>query len=254
MAPDNVNLQLPDPAGQAQGSVLPRTNSHDSIQVPTHPLLSPGPNELTSTTNTATGGSSSASPPTYVPYVPRQQRPLPTSPSTAAKSAVSSTPVSRQTPSSVSSTSHSGVNTTSAATSKLQMQNLKAAAQKIGLNGTSFGWAMLEKLSNDAEFERSWTALTSGKATLLLPAEESFMGEKITPEMVEDHVVFFDLASRSSTPVVTLSGLRGYLRMYVILSRLSYYFTKLEDLFLHFSQLLHQHPSLFNHFTPRVFE
>jgi hypothetical protein len=91
------------------------------------------------------------------------------------------------------------------------MQNLKAAAQRIGLNGTSFGWEILEKLSNEAEFEKSWTALTVGKATILLPAEDSHVAEKITPEMVEDHVVFFDLASRSSTSVVTLSGLRGNL-------------------------------------------
>jgi hypothetical protein len=98
------------------------------------------------------------------------------------------------------------------------MQNLKAVAQRIGLNGTSFGWAMLEKLANETEYEKALTALTIGKATLLLPAEDSFVGEKITPDMVEDHVIFFDLASRASTPVVTLSGLRGTLKEYVILS------------------------------------
>lgn len=92
------------------------------------------------------------------------------------------------------------------------MQNLKAVAQKIGLNATSFGWAMLEKLANEAEYEKAWAALTVGKATLLLPAEDTFIWEKITADMIEDHVIFFDLASRASTPVVTLSGLRGTLK------------------------------------------
>jgi len=211
MVPGNDHLRPVDSIGKAQGTKLPRNPSHESLA--THPLLSSGPSEPISIGITNNTGSPSTSPqPLYVPYVPRQQRPLPTSPTTAAKSTVSSTPVSRQTSVSHSATSVGGANATSAATSKLQMQNLKAAAQKIGLIGTSFGWAILEKLANESEFEKAWNALTVGKATLLLPAEDAFVGEKITPDMVEDHVMFIDLASRASTPVVTLSGLRGSLK------------------------------------------
>lgn len=214
MVSHDANLKIPVSTDNVQGAKLPRTLSHESLTVPTHPLLTSAHDDTASISSLAgISGSPSSSPkPAYVPYVPRQQRPLPTSPTTAAKYAVSSTPVSRQIPAALSTPSSSGATTTSAATSKLQMQNLKAAAQKIGLNGTSFGWAMLEKIANEAGYEKSWNALAAGKATLLLPAEDSFVGEKISPDMVEDHIIFFDLASRTSTPVVTLSGLRGTLK------------------------------------------
>lgn len=214
MVSNEGHLKIPESTDDAQGAKLPRTSSRESLPVPAHPLLSSGADEAASITSIS--GSPSSSPkPAYVPYVPRQQRPLPTSPTTAAKSAVSSTPVSRQTSAPLAMATSSGTSTTSAATSKLQLQNLKAAAQRIGLNGTSFGWAMLEKIANEAGFEKAWNALAAGNATILLPAENSFVGEKITPDMVEDHVIYFDLASRASTPVVTLSGLRGTLKEYV---------------------------------------
>lgn len=210
MSSDSDRLKPPGSIGRAQGARLVHSSSRESLT--THPLLSSVSSEPTAAVANPGGSPSSSPQPAYVPYVPRQQRPLPTSPPTAAKSAIASVPVSRQTSATHNVSNSGGPSTASAATSKLQMQNLKAAAQKIGLNGTSFGWMMLEKLASEVEWEKVWNALTAGKATLLLPAEESHVGEKITPEMVEDHVVFFDLASRASTPIVTLSGLRGTLK------------------------------------------
>lgn len=210
MASEAGHLKLPDSANHSISGKLHRSSSRESLPAPSHPLLSTSPNEQG--TLVSSGSPSNSSQPVYVPYVPRQQRPLPASPTSVPKPAVSSTPVSRQAPASLNTAAASGTSTTSAATSKLQMQNLKAVAQKIGLNATSFGWAMLEKLANEAEYEKAWAALTVGKATLLLPAEDTFIGEKITADMIEDHVIFFDLASRASTPVVTLSGLRGTLK------------------------------------------
>jgi len=46
------------------------------------------------------------------------------------------------------------------------MVNLKAAAQGIGLDITSLGWVILEKLSQDGETEEwsdIWGAITKGK-------------------------------------------------------------------------------------------
>jgi hypothetical protein len=252
MTPNSEHLRPHDAIGKAQGSKLPHNSSRESLA--THPLLSSGPSEPISTGITNDTSSISSSPQTvYVPYVPRQQRPLPTSPSTAAKSTVSSTPVSRQPSAPLNATSTSGASTTSAATSKLQLQNLKAAAQKIGLNGTSLGWAILEKLANEGEFEQAWTALTVGKATLLLPAEDAHAGEKITADLVGDHVVFFDLASRACTPVVTLSGLRGELKEYVIPQAIVTRLKTFTDLFLHSNRPSRLHANLSNHCTHQVY-
>ncbi|KAF7329907.1 VPS9 domain-containing protein [Mycena kentingensis (nom. inval.)] len=99
------------------------------------------------------------------------------------------------------------------ATSKLQMVNLKAAAQNVGLDTGSFGWAILEKLvaSEGGEWTEVWSALAVGKATLLLPLEPAAQNDKITADMVKDHVVLCDGPSRKNAHIVTLSGLRGTL-------------------------------------------
>ncbi|KAI9573913.1 hypothetical protein HD554DRAFT_2166739 [Boletus coccyginus] len=90
--------------------------------------------------------------------------------------------------------------------------NLKAAAQSIGLEPTSIGWAILDKISYEGdtsdEWSEIWNALTKARATLLLPAEPSSGHDSITPEFVQDHLV---VSSRENTAVVTLSGLRGQL-------------------------------------------
>lgn len=55
------------------------------------------------------------------------------------------------------------------ATSKLQLMNLKAAAQGLGLDTGSFGWAILEKLASSDEIDEwgaIWSAITAGKVRL----------------------------------------------------------------------------------------
>ncbi|KAF7794468.1 hypothetical protein EIP86_005602 [Pleurotus ostreatoroseus] len=99
------------------------------------------------------------------------------------------------------------------ATSKLQLMNLKAAAQKGGLDAASTGWALLEKLGtgtdHSPEWDEIWNAISFGKATLLLPLEAWPANETITTEFVKDHLAFWDGSTQRNAPVVTLSGLRG---------------------------------------------
>ncbi|KAG5730904.1 Vacuolar protein sorting-associated protein 9a, partial [Termitomyces sp. T112] len=102
------------------------------------------------------------------------------------------------------------------AASRLQLVNLKAAAQNIGLDTGSVGWAILEKLvhesdHHDAEWTEIWSVVTTGKSTLLLPLESSSSHDKLTPEFVKDHIILCDSSSRTSVPIITLSGLRGTL-------------------------------------------
>ena len=86
--------------------------------------------------------------------------------------------------------------------------NLKAAAQNIGLDGSSVGWAILEKFISETDHSPEWNeiwhalstdkvsrlgirlgfALTSPQATLLLPREPNT--EVITPELIRSHVMF----------------------------------------------------------------
>ncbi|PBK86415.1 hypothetical protein ARMGADRAFT_1169145 [Armillaria gallica] len=167
--------------GRTQGRLLSRTPSNESLAA--HPLLSP------------TGDS----PQRYVPYTPRQR--LPTTTAT--------TTTNVQPSASTSNTQHQGD-----ATSKLQLMNLKAAAQNIGLDTGTVGWAILEKLASETESAEEWvdvwSAVTNGKATLLLPLEPA-TNERITADFVKDHIVLCDGASRKDAPIVTLSGLRGVL-------------------------------------------
>ncbi|KAK0499075.1 hypothetical protein EDD18DRAFT_1250628 [Armillaria luteobubalina] len=167
--------------GRTQGRLLSRTPSNESLTA--HPLLSP------------TGDS----PQRYVPYTPRQR--LPTTTATTTTNVLPSA--------STSNTQHQGD-----ATSKLQLMNLKAAAQSIGLDTGTVGWAILEKLASETESAEEWvdvwSAVTNGKATLLLPLEPA-TNERITADFVKDHIVLCDGASRKDAPIVTLSGLRGVL-------------------------------------------
>ncbi|KAF9244216.1 hypothetical protein BU15DRAFT_86138 [Melanogaster broomeanus] len=189
----------PSSIGRAQGSTVARSGSRESIT--THPLLSPGPS--------VTGTSSQLPSPTpdtgshtsnskYVPYTPRQR---PATTSTTAQPPVS--------PSAQQPQSYGG------ATGKLQLMNLKAAAQGIGLDTGSLGWAILEKISYEGntseDWSEIWAAVTKGKASLLLPLEQDPGHERITPEFVKDHTIICDTTSRNNTAVVTLSGLRGQL-------------------------------------------
>ncbi|CAK5273819.1 unnamed protein product [Mycena citricolor] len=159
-----------------------------------HPLLSP------SSPNTPDPTQRIPSPvPRYVPYTPRQ-RSAPTAATTIGttthSSAVASAPQQQ-----------------GGATSKLQLMNLKAEAQNIGLDTSSVGWAILEKLvgSDGGEWTDVWSALAVGKATLLLPLEPAASSDRITADFVKDHIVLCDGPSRKNAHIVTLSGLRGTL-------------------------------------------
>ncbi|KAK0484425.1 hypothetical protein IW261DRAFT_1549253 [Armillaria novae-zelandiae] len=167
--------------GRTQGRLLSRTPSNESLTA--HPLLSP------------TGDS----PQRYVPYTPRQR--LPTTTATTTTNVLPSA--------STSNTQHQGD-----ATSKLQLMNLKAAAQSIGLDTGTVGWAILEKLASETESAEEWvdvwSAVINCKATLLLPLEP-VANERITADFVKDHIVLCEGASRKDAPIVTLSGLRGVL-------------------------------------------
>ncbi|KAG6820412.1 hypothetical protein H0H93_000658 [Arthromyces matolae] len=126
--------------GRTGGSQIQRVPSNELLAA--HPLLSPG-----HSFDSASGPAS----PRYVPYTPRQR----VSP-TAATTGTTIHPPSPQ---------HQGE-----ATSKLQLVNLKAAAQNIGLDAGSVGWAILEKLvqendHQDSEWTEILTSVTSGKLT-----------------------------------------------------------------------------------------
>ncbi|PCH44498.1 hypothetical protein WOLCODRAFT_105227 [Wolfiporia cocos MD-104 SS10] len=186
------------PGSLGRHSPVPRVPSHESIS--THPLLSPPP--PASPTTAASPDNGAPANPRYVPYTPRQ-RVAPTSATTGTTMHPSMSASQQQNP------------FQGDATSKLQMMNLKAAAQRIGLDAASTGWAILERLSTEAdhgpEWNEIWNALSVSKATLLLPLNPHRASEPITPEFIKDHIALCDGASRNNAPIVTLSGLRGTL-------------------------------------------
>ncbi|KAJ7481797.1 hypothetical protein FB451DRAFT_1237212 [Mycena latifolia] len=176
------NMDHPFPAasiGRSQG----HTTSSELLTA--HPLLSPSPTAPNSPDHTQRSHSPSGNGPHYVPYTPRH-RGTPTAATTTGM------------------TTHPR---------KLQLMNLKAAAQNVGLDHGSVGWAILEKLvsSDGGEWVEIWSALSIGKATLLLPLEQAANNEKVTTEFVKDHVVLCDGPSRKNAHIITLSGLRGTL-------------------------------------------
>ncbi|KZT70854.1 hypothetical protein DAEQUDRAFT_667251 [Daedalea quercina L-15889] len=179
-----------------RNSSISRNASHESIA--THPLLSPpAPGSPTTTLADSVSGA-----PRYVPYTPRH-RVTPTSATSGATMQPSISAAGQQ------NASYSD------ATSKLQIMNLKAAAQRIGLDTTTTGWAILERLSTEIdhgpEWNDIWNALSFSKATLLLPLDSNRSNEPITPDFIKDHIALCDGVGRSNVPVVTLSGLRGTL-------------------------------------------
>ncbi|EED81888.1 predicted protein [Postia placenta Mad-698-R] len=195
MIPSRRDSLFP-PGSLGRNSPVSRTASHESLS--THPLLSPPPpGSPTSATSVESATSSS---PRYVPYTPRQ-RVAPTSATTGTTMHPSISAPQQQ--------------STSDATSKLQVMNLKAAAQRIGLDSGSVGWAILERLSTETdhgpEWNDIWNALSVSKATLLLPLEPYKPSEVITAEFIKDHIALCDGQAKSNAPIVTLSGLRGTL-------------------------------------------
>ncbi|KAJ7165105.1 hypothetical protein C8R46DRAFT_304496 [Mycena filopes] len=181
--------------GRSQG------HSTSSELLTAHPLLSPTPTTPNSPDYIQRSHSPNGNAPTkYVPYTPRQ-RSTPTAATTTGMTTH---------PSVVAAASH---HQQGDATSKLQLLNLKSAAQNVGLDTGSVGWAILEKLvaTVGGEWTDIWAALSVGKATLLLPLEPAANNEKITADFVRDHVILCDGPSRKNAHIVTLSGLRGTL-------------------------------------------
>ncbi|KAF8584031.1 hypothetical protein K439DRAFT_1653309 [Ramaria rubella] len=194
MSPSRDGLFPSASIGRSGSPQLQRIASHESLNA--HPLLSPSsPSPSASNHGHAPDASASAAP-RYVPYTPRHRPP--TSSATTGMTTQPSMPVAA---------SHQHLQ--GGATSKLQQQNLKAAAQGIGLGSGTVGWAILEKLvdgETGVEWDEIWSAISTAKPTLLLPLEP-YSGEVITPELVRDHIAFCNATSPS--PLVTLSGLRG---------------------------------------------
>ncbi|KAJ7026588.1 hypothetical protein C8F04DRAFT_107931 [Mycena alexandri] len=181
--------------GRSQG------HSTSSELLTAHPLLSPTPSTPNSPDYSQRSHSPSGNAPKYVPYTSTRQRSTPTAATTTGMTTH---------PSVVAAASH---HHQGEATSKLQLMNLKAAAQNVGLDTSSVGWAILEKLvaTVGGEWTDIWTALSVGKATLLLPLEPAANNEKITADFVRDHVILCDGPSRKNAHIITLSGLRGTL-------------------------------------------
>ncbi|KAJ9103799.1 hypothetical protein QFC21_002261 [Naganishia friedmannii] len=105
-------------------------------------------------------------------------------------------------------------------TSRLQLQRLKAAAQKAGLVGdgkaegsASLGMKMLEvaveRAQSGRKMGREWAVVVGclGKATLLLPSSPAST-LPLTPQTFKDHIVF---ATPTGDVLATMSGLIGYL-------------------------------------------
>ena len=142
---------------RAHGAIV-RTSSHESLTA--HPLLSPtlpgsSSSSISSSSTTAVDAHSTpVATPRYVPYTPRQRAP-PTS--TATGLTIQSTVQASPQP-------HSSQGD---ATSKLQLMNLKAAAQKGGLDSASTGWAILKRLGIETdhgpEWNKIWDAISLGK-------------------------------------------------------------------------------------------
>ncbi len=154
--------------GRSQGLLIQRAPSPApslTRETPTaHPLLSPSPSSAPPTNSTApTADAQDASTPgtRYATYTPRHR----TAPTTGT---------TLQSSQSVSPQQQPGG---SAAATKLQLMNLKAYAQSIGLETNSLGWEMLEKLvaehDNNPEWADIWTALTIGKVLVLFTARNN---------------------------------------------------------------------------------
>ncbi|KAI8985598.1 hypothetical protein BD414DRAFT_59587 [Trametes punicea] len=181
------------------GLNIQRNSSHESLTA--HPLLSPppGPSLSTSPSSTAVASPSDTTPaPRYVPYTPRQR----------------GTPSPATTTTTTGASMHPAAPPDRDAANRLQLMNLKAAAQKEGLDAASTGWLILERFALEAErgseWNELWNAIVDGKATLLLPRDQHTSNVPITPDFIKDHVAFCDAgASSRTTSVTTLSGLRG---------------------------------------------
>lgn len=230
----SVGSNLLNPSSEQHRS-LSRQSSRESLNVIAHPLLSPSStgSALSGSSGSGSAAASSNSPSTtwdngysssalgYVPYTRTpKHKPSPASPTHptphVSHSSSNPSPSVIVTPATTSSSSSSANHLD--ATTKLQLMNLKAAAQALGLDAGSVGWAMLEALLGEhgTEWDTIWNALSTGKATLLLPSEPlaSLKGKStntslISPEFVKNHVFYTEFEGKVPGRAVSLSGLRG---------------------------------------------
>ncbi|QRV88906.1 nuclear receptor corepressor 2 [Ceratobasidium sp. AG-Ba] len=206
MSGKNNSPLLTGSLGRAASLQMQRTPSHESLT--THPLLSPPATQLEQDPQPASR---------YVPYTPRHRAQpsasVPTPATSTSPQPTISISNSTSNPSFQASASSAGV------TGRLQLQNLKAEAQTIGIGHDSVGWAILEKLGSStlipdterAEWDEIWNLIIKGQATLLLPAETAPGNLVIDPEFMRDHLGLCHPPCQTTTPVVTASGIRGVL-------------------------------------------
>jgi hypothetical protein len=150
MSSKREGLFPPTSIGRAGSPQLQRVPSHEALNA--HPLLSSDPPATSMSNQGPNPESSTSSAPRYVPYTPRHRPP--TSSATTGTTTQSSIPVA----------SHQ--HQQGGATSILQLQSLKAAAQGIGLGNGTVGWAILEKLVESdlgPEWDEIWTIITTAK-------------------------------------------------------------------------------------------
>lgn len=151
MASPSSTLATPSVLRLGQEARIQRSSSRETLEA--HPLLSPGPTGASSPPVSNTSPESKGvQAPKYLPYTPRQRVPSgAVTTGTTVSSPVSAAP--QQLPGN--------------ATHKLQLQNLKAAAQAIGLDAGSIGWLILEELVTGIHHEPAWieiwNAITTGK-------------------------------------------------------------------------------------------
>lgn len=127
--------------GRTSGARIQQGPVHDA-----HPLLSPG---LASAASSQGGDNNANGTPKYLPYTPRQR--------VAAATTTTTGTIVHPPPSPLNPGN---------ATTKLQLMHLKAAAQNLGLDTSTIGWAILEKLvafNEGEEWNEIWGLLTTGK-------------------------------------------------------------------------------------------
>ncbi|WVW80846.1 hypothetical protein I302_102836 [Kwoniella bestiolae CBS 10118] len=167
--------------GAASPTLQPTSSSVSTSPVTPTTIVSAPPTTSTSTSTTFALPPSTSDPPAQVDY-----------------SALSSAP---------------NLPGSSSLTSRLQMQSLKAAAQRIGLGNGSMGMSMIDAIFDKGQLGRAkageggdWgdllRILMGGKAVLLLPTTPS-SSLPMTPQTLRDHVAFIappvPLASSSFT-------------------------------------------------------
>ncbi|EIW69899.1 hypothetical protein TREMEDRAFT_73653 [Tremella mesenterica DSM 1558] len=171
--------------------------------------------------------------PSTGPSIPTVSVPMSPSSVAAAPTTSTSTSTTFALPPSAAEDLTASTGSSGTATTRLQLQSLKAAAQRIGLGNGSMGIAMIDTI-----FEKGGTGrqkageggdwgdvlriLNDGKAFLLLPTSSS-SSLPITPQILRDHIIYLgpsvslpssEGGKESTTTcnvIVTLSGLVGTL-------------------------------------------